>query len=891
MSYKSKEKYIESLENVEECENKLHISYHTSNFKTFENVDEFWEYYTQKAKDKHHYEILSLGENIEMKIKPYMDIEYYDDDVDKNEFLISFKTELKRFMKIYYPDAIPQIICIDSCGKYDKINKYSFHIIINNLGYFCNLFDCKIFVMSFIKFLNENDKVSEENKEILTQRICDPKSKRLGIPIDLNVYKDKWQLMRIPYSSKSDKDNRILCLLNKNHQKIPIDKLRTLDKEKIFITTTSAEKNEICIDNLECFRKKPMTPPEIKYEEEIDSEEIDDEEKDSENIEEDIEGLLDCLQQYRCDEYHSWSIVGIALYNYFDGSKEGFKYWVKWSKKSDAFDLEVCNRKWKNEFSQRTSQYNIGSLYFWAEEDNPKKYHEIMSNCYAKLAKNAIGNDTEIAELLYKIVGNKHRCYVDQSNGNAEWYYFDKHIFKKDYRARILNRIITKKLAMIYKILAGKLQNKKNNLSKYDNNDDDEENCELKNKITALNKEIKEHWNMYKKLASNTYKKSIIDEAVNYFEDKKFYIELNNNKNLMAFPNGILELDSGLFRDGCPEDYISFCAGVEYDPNLDTSELENEFLAKIITNEENRHYTLKALSTALSGYVKHQLLHFFSGDGSNGKSKLVEVLKTMFGDYAGVLGPSSLTGKGVDPDKPNPAFTKLKKKRFCVISEADIGVNLNETLAKGITGGDEIAMRGMYQDVEYVKLMVKIFWLVNDLVKIRSDGFSIWRRIRDVVFDSTFVDENPDPNNKEFLKNPKLDDDDVIMEYAKQMATLLAKYYRIQLKEGLTPPKDVLETTRNYRNSENIYVEFANDYIIKCENENSRTYIEFAELKNEFQDWYLKNNKGFKNRFPNNRDLIIKFTRFLFDNAKPEILKKGNKKIVLWRGYELNVEY
>ncbi len=104
--------------------------------------------------------------------------------------------------------------------------------------------------------------------------------------------------------------------------------------------------------------------------------EIDGEDKNFKFTISEIEGLLNMLNIEKCNNYTDWINVGLCLHNIND------KYlllWEKWSQQSDKYQDGECEEKW-DKFKKDKNGFNIGSLLFWAKNDNPNKYDDFIQN-------------------------------------------------------------------------------------------------------------------------------------------------------------------------------------------------------------------------------------------------------------------------------------------------------------------------------------------------------------------------------------------------------------------------------------------------------------------------------------------------------------------------------
>lgn len=95
--------------------------------------------------------------------------------------------------------------------------------------------------------------------------------------------------------------------------------------------------------------------------------------------------------------------------------------------------------------------------------------------------------------------------------------------------------------------------------------------------------------------------------------------------NVKSFNNGVLDLNTFEFRDGEPRDMISRYIPVNYKPkeiNTKHSKWIDNYFTQLFPDEEVKHYILMFLSSCLSGELL-QRFHIFTGDGENGKSRLM----------------------------------------------------------------------------------------------------------------------------------------------------------------------------------------------------------------------------------------------------------------------------
>ena len=134
--------------------------------------------------------------------------------------------------------------------------------------------------------------------------------------------------------------------------------------------------------------------------------------------------------------------------------------------------------------------------------------------------------------------------YVCSSLINKQWYTFKHNRWEQD-KGMSLRLAISKDMFNEYQNV---LQKYLPQLANYEQ--DDENRKILENKIKKIT-----HVSVL--LKKTTDKNNIIREAMELFYDGDFISNMDKNKNLMCFNNGVVDFKKKVFRDGCPYDYIT----------------------------------------------------------------------------------------------------------------------------------------------------------------------------------------------------------------------------------------------------------------------------------------------------------------------------------------------
>lgn len=247
-------------------------------------------------------------------------------------------------------------------------------------------------------------------------------------------------------------------------------------------------------------------------------------------------------------------------------------------------------------------------------------------------------------------------------------------------------------------------------------------------------------YRIIKKLQSDVKKRNIIKAAECYFEDTEFECKLNRRKNIIPFTNGVYDLNTREFRETRADDYVEIT--VEYEYNREVSEGEVwEFVEKILPKSEVREYVLKKMAQCLTGNIKNKLM-MFNGEGANGKTQLLELMRMTMGGLGVKVEASLINGK-----KTASMFeerTKLKNKRFAWLSKPEYGERINNALLNDMVegNGELIAKRG--RNDKNFEMEASLYMECNRLPEVRTtvkDDYAVWRRIAVVEFESKFVQD------------------------------------------------------------------------------------------------------------------------------------------------------
>lgn len=223
--------------------------------------------------------------------------------------------------------------------------------------------------------------------------------------------------------------------------------------------------------------------------------------------------------------------------------------------------------------------------------------------------------------------------------------------------------------------------------------------------------------------------------------------QLDKNDWLLNTSNGTLDLKELEFRPHSREDLNTKMAPVEFRPEVSCPNWL-AFLDKIFNGDQELiSWLQKVVGYTLTGSTDEQSVFFLIGDGCNGKSTFLNVLKAVLGDYAVQANPDTfMASRYSSAGGTRSDLIRLAGARMTVASEGEEGQRLAESLIKQVTGGEEISVRGLYQknQIEYTPRF-KLFFCSNHKPMISGTDFGIWRRIRVIPFSVCIPEEERDP--------------------------------------------------------------------------------------------------------------------------------------------------
>lgn len=283
--------------------------------------------------------------------------------------------------------------------------------------------------------------------------------------------------------------------------------------------------------------------------------------------------------------------------------------------------------------------------------------------------------------------------------------------------------------------------------------------------------------------------------------------ELNRDNFLFNCKNGVIDLRTGQLLPHNRDYMITNYADIEYNPEAECPTWI-KFLQSIMRDDEGnvKHelidFLQKAIGYALTGDTKEQVVFFLWGNGRNGKSTFINIIREILGDYGKQTNADTFTAKthegGINND-----IARLSDARFVSAVESEEGQRLSEALIKQLTGGEPITARFLRKEFFEFLPKFKIFFTTNHKPIVKGNDEGIWRRIKLIPFTVTIPKEEIDMELPEKLR--------------KELSGILKWAVEGCLKwqrEGLGEPEEVKQATQGYKDEMDILGQFLSDHCV-----------------------------------------------------------------------------
>jgi P4 family phage/plasmid primase-like protien len=267
------------------------------------------------------------------------------------------------------------------------------------------------------------------------------------------------------------------------------------------------------------------------------------------------------------------------------------------------------------------------------------------------------------------------------------------------------------------------------------------------------------------KILDNDTRKKYYQEVENWIKhnEKTMRVKFNPDNNLITMKNCVMNVETGEKLEAKPEYYLTTKIPHDYNPEITSMEQFTTFLDQIMPSKSQQKEIQEILGKTLAR--KNRIYHtvtMFIGEGNNGKSVLLDVIRAWLGN----LNTSHVTIQALAYDKFEREKIKDKIANICADLPSEILKHMGMILM--ISAGDAVTLQKKYGDPYEYEPNISLLFSCNEAPTIDAsqDHIGTYRRI--VIFDFPIIFtpvtvENPKPEHPEdkllrekLLKNKNL---------------------------------------------------------------------------------------------------------------------------------------
>lgn len=596
--------------------------------------------------------------------------------------------------------------------------------------------------------------------------------------------------------------------------------------------------------------------------------------------------LMSMIDRKRATNKFLWLELGSCLKHIGRSESDRDKLLEIWTQFSHRFrktSTEEISAEWDNLQTELAPE--LLTLKFWASQDSPKLWGKFKQNEIRQFLTRCMNDShVDVAQTLYLMYESQFVCASVRKN---TWYEFHKGRWNLREEGCALRKRISNELAQEYArfrkfCLQMADYSETGNLPDDLEYDIDEGSIEDQDKMTEKSAE---EWRamaeccaklISRDLKTSSYKNNILAEAKELFYVEDFESKLDERHELIGFENGVVDLDRNLFREGRPDDFITFSTKTRFIP-VEEYERTKEygeimaFLKQVYMTDEMVMYALKERAQCLHGNNTEERFFCWIGGGGNGKSKFRELNATSLNDYVVGFPVTLFTGKRAQSGAPAPEVARSKGKRMAFVDEPEENQRLNMGLVKKYSGGDPIEARHLFGNMFEFIPQFTITLLCNDPPKVPPHDDGTKRRLLCDPHDAKFV-VNPNPEKaNEFKRDTHLSAK--MKKWVHVYASMLVQYYSIYREEGLVPPEPVARFTSQFLKECDAYDTFVSDALVEIpydEDGRDQPFVNIKGLYRSFVAWIEEN--GLRSP-PTSKE----FTTYLRKKIRNTTLLKADK--------------
>ena len=285
------------------------------------------------------------------------------------------------------------------------------------------------------------------------------------------------------------------------------------------------------------------------------------------------------------------------------------------------------------------------------------------------------------------------------------------------------------------------------------------------------------------------------------------------------FKNGVLDVETGLFRKRTRDDLVTMTLDYNYRPASEVSQESHDFVREVFNqihvDQEQREDSLSFLKTLLKGGNSNSYFKINQGQGGNGKTMEMTIHKACLPLYTLFVNKKALEG----PDKDRYLYTPSRTPVRALVGEEITAVDD----IKLYSDLGEKEMKRLYSNrLMKAKMQYTMVLSTNETINFPSVDGGILRRACQQMYLSKFTDscDTPDYKNKIFPTDKFLED-----KFLKNVDNKLAYMHLLLLQKEFDPSRMQQRFMNEVFQQDEIILAFEKHFI-KTNNYKDRVYKE-----------------------------------------------------------------
>ncbi len=610
-----------------------------------------------------------------------------------------------------------------------------------------------------------------------------------------------------------------------------------------------------------------------------------------------LEQVIAVLKDYpnqEHDDYDTWLRVGMALWHQFSGSDVGLDLFNRWSSVSLKHDAQMLRQKWP---SFEPSPGRQPTTFRWVmkvanEAKRDREANEVRDSL--TVIKMRIATATSQQTLTGPVAKELQRLMPEDIGARTEAIKAFGLRFKE--LAGVLLPLSEVKKLLLPRVSKAPTVRARRPLTEFGNADrmlerfgsgmmfvpeletwylwtgifwrrasDTELQHFAKVTVRSLLEEIDEHddnqaefFDWCKTSQQATMVRNMVKLASS---DPRVMVpaaELDKHTYLVAARNGVVDLRTGSLLPAAPEYRITQCLGCEYKPLAGCPLFKQTVTDVFFGQVEMMQFFHRLIGYSLLGDPVEDVVVIPFGNGSNGKSTVLNAVRQAFGSYARAAAAETFVssgGYGGNAGGPREDVLRLKGSRFAYVAEPDENGELRESAIKSMSGGDAIPARGINAKHSIEVEATWVAWMpTNHKPIVRGNDNGIWRRLVLLPFTRNFETDTAAPKDEHRAEKLRSEAEG-ILNWCVQGAV---RYSQI----GLSMPKAVIDARNEYRAQMDVLSEWLDECCDVEQGVRTRT----ADLWSSWENWAKRNGainhvrssialgKKLEQRFPSYKD-------------------------------------